>query len=96
MQENRNSQPPVACPSCERGDLYPFGRLSMRCEACDGVLAGPVLRTLLDIVSLPEVGTPSANDASPPQLTGDGRSGWLDFYLTQYRRLLDPRQSPED
>ncbi len=65
----------------------------MRCGACRGVLAGPMLQTLLDVVSLPEVGTPSANDCAP--LTEDGRSAWLDFYQIQYRKLLDTDQEDD-
>lgn len=63
----------------------------MRCGDCNGVLAGPLLRTLLDVASLPELGTPSASNGHAP-LSGDGRSGWLDFYMNQYRMPLGDRR----
>lgn len=76
----------ISCPACESGELRPLGRLSMRCDDCGNVLGGPLLRTLLDVVSLPETGC--RNPDAPP--SGDGRSGWVDYYLSQYRRLLNP------
>ncbi|MDX5893934.1 hypothetical protein [Rubrobacter radiotolerans] len=42
------------CPACESRPLTPCARLAMRCAGCGRTFGGPLLRTLLDVVGLPE------------------------------------------
>jgi hypothetical protein len=58
----------LICPTCEDGELRPFGRVSMRCFVCDQVLGGPMLETLRNIYILPDVIGKHACECGHPEM----------------------------
>ncbi|MGH3086074.1 MAG: hypothetical protein ACRDSJ_01995 [Rubrobacteraceae bacterium] len=58
----------MICPSCESGELRPFGRVSMRCFSCDQVIGGPMLETLRNIYILPDAIGKHACECGHPEM----------------------------
>jgi ribosomal protein L37AE/L43A len=66
-QLDKAAKPPV-CPFCEVNLLRPFGHNSARCDACGGVIAGPLLETLNQINHLPDVVGRHACECGHPEM----------------------------
>lgn len=62
------AQQTLICPTCEDGELRPFGRVSMRCFTCDQVIGGPMLETLRNIYVLPDVIGKHACECGHPEM----------------------------
>jgi ribosomal protein L37AE/L43A len=56
------------CPFCSEGQLRAFGRNSLRCNECGGVLGGALLDTLNRIVTLPEAAGGHACECGHPEM----------------------------
>ena len=58
----------LACPLCELGVLQPLGHESARCDSCSSLIGGPILKTLRDIASLPDVTGGHACECGHPEM----------------------------
>jgi ribosomal protein L37AE/L43A len=58
----------LICPLCEKGQLRPTGRGSMRCEPCGTHLHGDVLETLRCIAALPDTLGTHACECGHPEM----------------------------
>jgi ribosomal protein L37AE/L43A len=58
----------LVCPSCEVGELWPFGTESMRCESCGEGLSGAMLETLQQVAALPDALGSHACECGHPQM----------------------------
>jgi ribosomal protein L37AE/L43A len=58
----------MTCPFCEAYDLRPFGHNAVRCDACGGVLSGPLLETLRAVIGLPEAMGYHACECGHPEM----------------------------
>lgn len=53
MDNATSNTSPAICPFCESANLEAFGRNSVRCRTCGGILGGELLEALRTIVALP-------------------------------------------
>jgi ribosomal protein L37AE/L43A len=58
----------LTCPFCSEADLRSFGRNSLRCDECGGVLGGALLETLNGIVTLPDAAGSHACECGHPEM----------------------------
>jgi len=58
----------LTCPFCSEAQLRAFGRNSLRCNECGGVLGGALLETLYRIVALPDAAGKHAGDCGHPEM----------------------------
>jgi ribosomal protein L37AE/L43A len=58
----------LICPFCSEIELRSFGRNSLRCDECGGVLGGALLETLHMIVTLPEAAGSHACECGHPEM----------------------------
>lgn len=58
----------IICPACEAGHLQTLGRDSRRCDECGSLISGPVLKTLEDILTLPDVIGAHACECGHPEM----------------------------
>ena len=58
----------LICPLCEKGQLRPTGRGSMRCEPCGTHLYGDALETLRYIAALPDTHATHACECGHPEM----------------------------
>ena len=58
----------LTCPFCSETELRAFGRNSLRCDECGGVLGGALLETLNHIVALPDAAGDHACDCGHPEM----------------------------
>lgn len=58
----------LTCPFCSEADLRGFGRNSLRCDECGGVLGGALLETLNRIVALPDAVGGHACECGHPEM----------------------------
>jgi ribosomal protein L37AE/L43A len=63
-----NSVRSLTCPVCEAGELQPLGSGSARCDSCGALLSGTVLRTLRQIMGLPDVVGGHACECGHPEM----------------------------
>ncbi|CAA9433671.1 hypothetical protein AVDCRST_MAG82-2305 [uncultured Rubrobacteraceae bacterium] len=67
--ENSNGRSrTLTCPFCSETELRSFGRNSLRCEECGGVLGGALLETLNRIVELPDATGDHACECGHPEM----------------------------
>ena len=58
----------AACPYCEAGEFRPSGPSLARCDGCEGVLGGDLLRTLIRIRALPDALGRHACECGHPEM----------------------------
>src|SRR5919202_5998826 len=58
----------LTCPFCSEAELRAFGRTSLRCDECGGVLGGALLETLNKIVALPDAAGDHACECGHPEM----------------------------
>jgi ribosomal protein L37AE/L43A len=58
----------LTCPFCESSTLKDFGRNSVRCQSCGGLLGGDFLQTLRGIVGLPDTVGQHACECGHPEM----------------------------
>ena len=58
----------LVCPFCSEAELREFGRNSLRCDECGGVLGGALLETLNKIISLPDAAGGHACECGHPEM----------------------------
>jgi ribosomal protein L37AE/L43A len=58
----------LTCPFCSEAQLRGFGRNSLRCDECGGVLGGALLETLYRIVALPDASGGHACECGHPEM----------------------------
>ena len=58
----------LTCPFCSEAQLRAFGRNSLRCNECGGVLGGALLETLHRIVALPDAAGSHACECGHPEM----------------------------
>jgi len=58
----------LICPFCSVTELRAFGRNTLRCEKCGGVLGGALLKTLHMIVTLPDAAGSHACECGHPEM----------------------------
>ena len=58
----------LTCPFCSEAELRGFGRNSLRCDECGGVLGGALLETLNRIISLPDAAGVHACECGHPEM----------------------------
>ena len=58
----------LTCPFCSETVLRAFGRNSLRCDECGGVLGGALLETLHMIVTLPDAAGSHACECGHPEM----------------------------
>ncbi len=58
----------LTCPFCWEAELRGFGRNSLRCDECGGVLGGALLDTLNKIVTLPDAAGGHACECGHPEM----------------------------
>lgn len=58
----------LTCPFCSEAQLRAFGRNSLRCNECGGVLGGALLETLQRIVALPDAAGRHACECGHPEM----------------------------
>src|SRR5215203_2594726 len=97
MDKSNTASRTLICPFCSEAELRGFGRNSLRCDVCGGVLGGALLETLNKIVALPDAtgGHACGSEVTPisapvswksPDRSEAYWSGWLDG------RYGDPKQ----
>ena len=59
---------PLRCPYCEVRELEPSGTDSARCPSCAGSLGGELLKTLRQIMELPEAIGRHACECGHPEM----------------------------
>lgn len=55
------------CPLCEAGELRPYGTMA-RCDSCGRPVEGEVLRTIEQIIALPDARGGHACDCGHPEM----------------------------
>ena len=68
MDNAKAESRPLTCPFCSEAKLHNFGRNSLRCEECGGVLGGALLETLYRIVALPDAAGNHACECGHPEM----------------------------
>ena len=68
MEKSTHTARTLTCPFCSEAELRGFGRNSLRCDECGGVLGGALLETLGKIVSLPEASGGHACECGYPEM----------------------------
>jgi ribosomal protein L37AE/L43A len=68
MDHQENTPGTLTCPFCSEAELRPFGRNSLRCNECGGVLGGALLETLYRIVALPDAAGSHACECGHPEM----------------------------
>lgn len=63
-----NSVRSLTCPVCEAGELQPLGSGSARCDFCGALLSGTVLKTLREIMGLPDAVGGHACECGHPEM----------------------------
>jgi ribosomal protein L37AE/L43A len=59
----------LVCPSCEVYPMQAVGNMQARCPACGFELGGQMLKTLVEILALPEaLGTHACEECGHPQM----------------------------
>jgi hypothetical protein len=88
MDNPRGEARILTCPFCSETELRAFGRNSLRCDECGGVIGGALLETLYRIVALPDApGGHACECGHPEDFTNNRRlAKWegptdrLDYY----------------
>ena len=68
MEKSSKASRTLICPFCSEAELYGFGRNSLRCDECGGVLGGALLETLNKIVELPDATGGHACECGHPEM----------------------------
>ena len=68
MDKSDSGHGPLTCPFCSEAELRGFGRNSLRCDECGGVLGGALLQTLNGIVALPDATGGHACECGHPEM----------------------------
>ena len=68
MEKSSKASIALTCPFCSEAELRAFGRNSLRCDECGGVLGGALLETLSKIVALPEATGGHACECGHPEM----------------------------
>ena len=68
MDTEKQTSRNLICPFCSEAELRSFGRNSLRCDECGGVLGGALLETLNKIVSLPDAAGGHACECGHPEM----------------------------
>ena len=68
MDDSKGDARTVTCPFCSEAELRAFGRNSLRCDECGGVLGGALLETLNMIVTLPDAAGVHACECGHPEM----------------------------
>jgi len=59
----------LVCPFCEMGQLRSSTHDSMRCQSCEGLISGELLKTLRQISALPDaLGSHACEECAHPQM----------------------------
>ena len=65
----RTKKVPLICPACWVYRMQAAGNLRARCPGCGFTLGGPMLKTLVEILALPEaLGTHACEECGHPQM----------------------------
>ena len=67
MDNSRGEARIITCPFCSETELRAFGRNSLRCDECGGVIGGALLETLHRIVALPDAAGGHACECGTPR-----------------------------
>ena len=60
---------PLVCPTCELYPMQAAGKTKARCPECGFTLGGGMLKTLVEILTLPEVlGTHACEECGHPHM----------------------------
>ena len=60
---------PLVCPSCEVYGMLAVGSMRARCPGCGFELEGEMMKTILEILALPEaLGTHACEECEHPQM----------------------------
>lgn len=68
MDTSSKAATTLICPFCSEAELRGFGRNSLRCDECGGVLGGALLDTLNKIVALPDAAGGHACECGHPEM----------------------------
>jgi ribosomal protein L37AE/L43A len=68
MDKSNREPGTLTCPFCSEAELRGFGRNSLRCDECGGVLGGALLETLKRIVALPDAAGGHACECGHPEM----------------------------
>ena len=68
MDNSKGETRTLTCPFCSEAELRAFGRNSLRCDECGGVLGGALLETLHMIVTLPDTVGSHACECGHPEM----------------------------
>ena len=68
MDKSNEASRTLICPFCSEAELRGFGRNSLRCDECGGVLGGALLETLNKIVALPDAAGGHACECGHPEM----------------------------
>jgi ribosomal protein L37AE/L43A len=68
MDNSKGEARTLTCPFCSEAELRVFGRNSLRCDECGGVLGGALLETLYMIVTLPDAAGGHACECGHPEM----------------------------
>ena len=68
MDNSKGEAGPLTCPLCSEAELRAFGRNSLRCDECGGVLGGALLETLSHIVALSDAAGGHACECGHPEV----------------------------
>src|SRR5919112_5612176 len=68
MDDSKGDARTLTCPFCSEAELRAFGRNSLRCDECGGVLGGALLETLDMIVTLPDAAGVHACECGHPEM----------------------------
>jgi ribosomal protein L37AE/L43A len=68
MDKSNTASRTLICPFCSEAELRGFGRNSLRCDECGGVLGGALLETLNKIVALPDATGGHACECGHPEM----------------------------
>ena len=68
MDNSNGGARTLICPFCAETELRAFGRNSLRCDECGGVLGGALLETLHMIVTLPDAAGSHACECGHPEM----------------------------
>lgn len=68
MENSGGEARTLTCPFCSEAQLRAFGRNSLRCNECGGVLGGALLETLNHIVALPDAAGGHACECGHPEM----------------------------
>ncbi len=68
MDNSNGGSRTLTCPFCSETERRTFGRNSLRCDECGGVLGGALLETLHMIVTLPDAAGSHACECGHPEM----------------------------